>query len=100
MKRNKKKQSRFMRYSKRLLIFSVAIFAIGIVALNSYESTLNVESQELEDEIATIQAEIDGLDMEKLELASFSRIQAIAEAKGYTYKQSTMTAAVVGVQSD
>lgn len=36
--------------------------------------------------------------MKKLELASFPRVEAIAKEKGYTYKQSTMTAAVVGVQ--
>ena len=38
--------------------------------------------------------------MKKLELASFSRIESVAEAKGYTYKQNTATAAVVGVPEE
>ena len=38
--------------------------------------------------------------MKKQELESFTRISAIASEKGYTYKQNTTTAAVVGVQRD
>jgi len=100
MKKNRRKESGFTRFARRLLILTFAVFALGIVALNSYESTLNVASQKLEKEIDVIEADIDGLDMKKLELASFSRVQTIAEEKGYTYKQSTMTAAVVGVPRD
>lgn len=76
------------------------MFVIGIVALNSYESSLNIQCQDLEKEIATIQSDIDGLEMKKQELVAFSRIESIAKKKGLDYKQSTMTAAVVGVQRD
>ena len=38
--------------------------------------------------------------MKKQELESFSRIASIAEKKGYTYKQNTVTAAVEGVQAE
>ena len=100
MKKNKRKESGFTRFARRFLILSFAVFSIGIVALNSYESTLNIDSQKVEKEIAVIEADIDGLDMKKLELVSFSRVQAIANEKGYTYQQRTMTAAVVGVQRD
>ena len=41
-----------------------------------------------------------GIDMKKLELASFSRLESVAQAKGYTYKQNTATAAVVGVPEE
>ncbi len=94
--RTKKKEPRFLRFSKRLLIMSFIVFVVGIVALNSYESTINVACKELEKDITTIESDIDGLDMKKLELASFSRIESVAEEKGYTYKQSAATAAVVG----
>lgn len=97
MKKNKKKKTRFVRFSRRLFMFSFAVFVLGIVALNSYESTLNIHCAKLEKQIASIESDIDGLDMKKLELASFSRIESIAEEKGYKYKQSTATAAVVGV---
>ena len=76
------------------------LFVIGSVALNSYESSLNIQCQDLEKEIATIQSDIDGLEMKKQELVAFSRIESIAKKKGLDYKQSTMTAAVVGVQRD
>ena len=78
----------------------VVIGLVGIVALNSYESTINVACNQLEKDIKTIESDIDGLDMKKLELASFSRIESVAEAKGYTYKQNTATAAVVGVPEE
>lgn len=100
MRRVKKKETRFVRFSRRLLIVSFMLFVLGFVALNSYESTLNINCQDLEKEIATIQSDIDGLEMKQQELASFSRIESIATKKGYEYKQSTVTAAVVGVQRD
>ena len=70
------------------------------MTLNSYESSLNIRCQKTEKEIAAIESEIDGLDLQKQELASFSRVSSIAEKKGYTYKQNTVTAAVVGVPKD
>ncbi|MFR7592525.1 MAG: hypothetical protein ACLUVC_13875 [Longibaculum sp.] len=100
MRGNKRKETRFARFSRRLLIVSFMMFVIGIVALNSYESSLNIQCQDLEKEIATIQSDIDGLEMKKQELVAFSRIESIAKKKGLDYKQSTMTAAVVGVQRD
>lgn len=97
MKKSKKKETRFVRFSRRLLIFSFFIFVVGIVALNSYESTLNINCQNLEKEIATIESDIDGLDIKQLELAALPRIESIAEKKGYTYKPNASTAAVKGV---
>ena len=38
--------------------------------------------------------------MQKQELASFTRLRAVASKKGYDYKQSTVTTAVRGVQRD
>lgn len=72
MKRSKKKETRFVRFSRRLLIFSFFIFVVGIVALNSYESTLNINCQNLEKEIATIESDIDGLDIKQLIFSSSS----------------------------
>ena len=96
----KTRKPRFLRTAEKVLIMSFVVFVVGIVALNSYESSLNIRYQKTEKEIATIESEIDGLDMQKQELASFARVSSIAEKKGYTYKQNTVTAAVVGVQRD
>ena len=96
----KRRKSRFVKLTEILLLSCFVAFVIGKICMNSYESSLNIQCQDLEKEISTIESDIDGLDMKKSELATFTRIQSIAQKKGYEYKQSTMTAAVVGVPRD
>ena len=38
--KNKRKETRFLRFSKRLLVMSFIVFVVGIVALNSYDQQL------------------------------------------------------------
>ena len=99
MKR-KKRGTKFSRFALRFLICTAALFVLGIVALNSYESNLNIQYQKLENEMTKLESEIDGLNMKKQELVSFSRISSIATKKGYTYRQSSATATVVSVQEE
>ena len=94
------KETGFMRFSKKLLISTFVVFVVGIVGLTSFESSLNIDCQKVEKEIASIESDIDGLNMKKQELASFTRISSIASKNGYTYEQGTATAAVIGVQRD
>ena len=47
-----RKETRFERIAKRFLMFIFAIFIIGVVGLSSYESSLNIDSQNIEKEIA------------------------------------------------
>lgn len=96
MKKNKR-ETKFEKFAKKFLIVSFVLFALGVVALNSYESTLNVNCQKVEKEISSIQSDIDSLDMRKQELASFSRISSIATSKGYKYRQSSVATNIVGV---
>lgn len=96
MKKNRR-ETKFEKFAKKFLIVSFVLFALGIVALNSYESTINVSYKTVEKEINTIQSDIDSLDMKKQELVSFSRISTIATSKGYNYKQSSVAANIVGV---
>ncbi|MEG0365233.1 MAG: hypothetical protein RR585_00250 [Coprobacillus sp.] len=100
MKQIKRKETKFMKFSRRLLILSFIVFVVGVVTLNSYESTLNINCDKLEKEISTIESDIDGLDMKKLELTAFSRLSTVLTKNGYTYKQNIATAAVIGVQRD
>lgn len=95
-----KRKSRFEKMTKRILILTVIVFCLGFVGLNSYESTVNINSQNIEKEIATLESDIDGLNMKKQELASFTRVSSIASKKGYTYQQNSSTAAVVGVERE
>lgn len=99
MEKNRK-ETKFVRFAKKVLIMTFVVFIVGIVGLNSYESSLNIHYQQVEKEISVIESDIDGLNMKKQELASFSRISSIAEKNGYTYSQNTTTAAVKGVQGD
>lgn len=93
-------KTKFEKFTKKLLILMTVVFVIGIIGLNSYESSLNIDSQKIEKEISSLESDVDGLNMKKQELESFSRISTIASKKGYTYRQSTATAAVIGVQRD
>lgn len=100
MKKNKRRETKFTRFARRVMTLSFIIFVVGIVGLNSYESSLNINYQKLEKDIATIESDIDGLDLQKRELASFERVKKVAEDKGYTQKTGSDTAAVKGVQRD
>lgn len=99
MKKNKR-ETKFEKFAKKFLVVSFVLFALGVVALNSYESTLNVNCQKVEKEISSIQSDIDSLDMKKQELASFSRISSIATSKGYKYRQSSVATNIVGVSGN
>jgi cell division protein FtsL len=56
---------------------------------------INAKTKKRQDEISAIQSDIDGLEIQKSELASFSRLKKVATAKGYTYKQGSTAAVVV-----
>ena len=56
------------------------------------ESSCNQEAQQIEKEIKVLQDEIDSLEMQKQELASFSRLNDIAGEKGYTYSNESVAA--------
>lgn len=92
----KRRKSRFLKLSEGLLILSIMIFLVGSIYLNSYESKLNANIKEVQDEIASVQSDIDALEMSKQELASFSRMKDVATKKGYEYQPSSAAAAVVG----
>ncbi|WP_295290321.1 hypothetical protein [uncultured Catenibacterium sp.] len=66
--------------------------------MNSYESQLNADIKETQDEIAEVQSDIDALEMSKQELASFTRMKEVATKKGYDYQPSSAAAAVVGAE--
>lgn len=92
----KKKRKGFSKFTFRLFVISSILFVFSNVYMSSYELALSIETQKKEKEISCLESDIDGLDMKKQELASFSRILAVTEDKGYTFKNKT-TAAVVGI---
>ena len=89
----KRRKTGFELFAQKFLIISIFIFVFGMTAVKSIESTYNREIQELPNEIATMNSEIDSLEMQKQELVSFNRISSVAAQKGYTY-QNDATAAV------
>lgn len=85
-------KTKFEAFSQRFLVISTVIFMFGIIGIRSVESSYNRRTQELEKDIKTIKSDIDSLEMQKQELASFSRLSSIASAKGYTYSNDSVAA--------
>ena len=84
----------------RLLVFSFFLFLVSTISLNSQEININAKSKKIQEEMTTLKSDIDGLKIQKQELSSFYRVKEIAEKKGYTYQQSSVSANVVGVEQN
>jgi len=94
---NKKHNPKILTLAYRVFAVTLFIFVVGSVALNSYEMTINSQTRTVKNEITELESDIDGLTLQKQELVSFSRVSSVASAKGYTYAQSSVASAVVGV---
>ena len=100
MSKSKKRSPRIFRFTMRLLVFSFFLFLVSTISLNSQEININAKSKKIQEEMTTLKSDIDGLKIQKQELSSFSRVKEIAEKKGYTYQQSSVSANVVGVEQN
>ena len=76
---------------------TIVVFVFGIIMVKSVESSYNRTIQKLQNEIDTLESDIDSLQMQKQELVSFNRVAEVATSKGYTY-QNDATASTTGVQ--
>ena len=92
---DEKKKIKIFKNDRSVACF---LFLVGSIYLNSYESKLNANIKETQDEISEVQSDIDALEMSKQELASFSRMKDVATKKGYDYQPSSAAAAVVGAE--
>ncbi|BBH27519.1 MAG: hypothetical protein PUF83_05330 [Intestinibaculum porci] len=90
-----KKQPRFFRYAIIFFMVSCCVFLVSLTFTNSCELNINAKTRKVQNEITTIQSDIDGLEIQKSELASFSRLKKVATSKGYHYKQGSTAAAAV-----
>lgn len=68
--------------------------AVGVVYLNSVESSLNIRYQNLKLDIQSLEEKIESLDMEQVELKSLKRLELIAAKKGYFHNLDTEIAVV------
>lgn len=78
-------------------IVTIVVFVLGIIMVKSVESSYNRTIQKLQNEIDTLESDIDSLQMQKQELVSFNRVAEVATSKGYTY-QNDATASTTGAQ--
>ena len=78
-----------------LAVFFFLVFLVTSIIVYSFETSLNVESQNIQDEITELQASKASLELQVQEATSFSKIEEVAEKNGYTYRQSNSTAAAV-----
>ena len=88
--RHRVKKTKFEAFSQKFLIISMVIFIFGITYVRSLESSCNQETQQIEKDIKVLKDEIDSLEMQKQELASFSRLNDVAGQKGYTYSNESV----------
>ena len=98
--KTRKKDTKFNVLAKKVMIFSFVVFVLGFVFISSVESDLNIKYQKVEKEIATIESDIDGLNMKKQELESFTRVASIASENGCTYQHTTTAAVAIGVHRE
>ena len=88
----KKRKTGFESFAQVFLIVTIVVFVFGIIMVKSVESSYNRTIQKLQNEIDTLESDIDSLQMQKQELASFSRLNDIAGEKGYTYSNESVAA--------
>lgn len=93
----KKRKTGFESFAQVFLIVTIVVFVFGIIMVKSVESSYNRTIQKLQNEIDTLESDIDSLQMQKQELVSFNRVAEVATSKGYTY-QNDATASTTGVQ--
>ena len=92
----KRRKTGFESFAQTFLIITTVIFVFGIIMVKSVESS-NRTIQKLQNEINTVESDIDSLQMQKQELVSFNRVAEVTTSKGYTY-QNDATASTAGVQ--
>ncbi len=96
MNLKKLKKIRLDRLGLVCLIICAAInIAFGTI-LNSMESSLNNDIQNLKDQVSTLNTQIDGLNTACKEKSSFDNVREVAKSQGYQLNYATeQTASVV-----
>jgi cell division protein FtsL len=90
-----KKQPRIVKIPLVIFIVCLSVFLIGSCWTSSQEITISDNTRQIQSQMSETQSDIDGLEIQKSELASFSRLKKVATAKGYKYKQGSTAAVVV-----
>ena len=93
----KKRKTGFESFAQVFLIVTIVVFVFGIIMVKSVESSYNRTIQKLQNEIDTLESDIDSLQMQKQELVSFNRVAEVETSKGYNYKNDA-TASTTGAQ--
>ena len=82
----KKRKTGFESFAQVFLIVTIVVFVFGIIMVKSVESSYNRTIQKLQNEIDTLESDIDSLQMQKQELVSFNRVAELQLLKGYSYQ--------------
>ncbi len=89
----KYKKTGFESFAMKFLICSIVVYIFGNIGIKAVESTTSNHKQRLEKEIVKLDSTIDGLQLNKQDLVSFSRLYTIAQKKGYNYRMEAMATA-------
>lgn len=90
-----KKQPRIFKIPFIFLMFCLVITIISSCMTSASLIKISDNTRQVQNEMSQTQSEIDGLEIKRSELASFTRLKKVATAKGYKYKQGSTAAVVV-----
>lgn len=80
----KRRKSKFEKLSKVVfgVVFVLTLF--GTLIFNSYESSINIDIQRVQEDIDEAKATLDGLNTARQEKISFDNIVDVAKKNGYS----------------
>lgn len=86
----KKRSNKMYSISTKLCFFCCVLYAFGYILLTAETYSCSIQVQVINNEIKSMEASIDALEMKKQELVAFDRISEVAIRNGYTYRSDAV----------
>lgn len=80
----KRRKSKFEKVAKVVFSVVTVLTLFGTLVLNSYESSINIDIQRIQEDIDEAKATLDGLNTARQEKISFDNIVDVAKKNGYS----------------
>lgn len=80
----KRRKSKFEKVAKVVFSVITVLTLFGTLVLNSYESSINIDIQRIQEDIDEAKATLDGLNTARQEKISFDNIVDVAKKNGYS----------------
>lgn len=105
MKRNNRRKRndrelRFFYFTCLFTFVSVIAFFVSSLGLKTYNNSLSIQKQAMEEQIVSTKTQNDSLESEIRQLASSDRVNQVAASNGLSYNQSSITSVADGKTAD